>query len=206
MYRMGLVVVGLVLAGCTQPGECGQAECQAICDGMAALEEVDAEAPAAASESLTEFEKQLVDPILTDVREGIRPFTPESVGVCKGQGKVCEEYLGLTPGELPPGRYMVRAELRVPKVGEPGTWKVKFDTECTTTKKTASGESSSTSTNSREYDVRYAGNDRGYRLSPLFSFESPSSGGARSCAWKLIGSHPDGEKVIEGSFSTPAAE
>jgi hypothetical protein len=202
MRPISLVVLSLaVLSGCPA-GDCPPCPEEAHVE-QALLDHVNT-TPATGGD-LTAFEHTLVDPVLDDIRQGIRPFTSESVGICKGQGKECEEYLGLDVGELPPGQYMVRAEFRVPRSGEPGTWKVQFDTECTTTRTTASGESTSTSSNTRDYDVRYAGEDRGYRLSPLYSIDSPSTGGARSCTFKLIGLHPDGDKVIQGSWSTPDA-
>ena len=139
------------------------------------------------------------------MRKGVAAYDEQGVGICKGE-RTCDEFLGVKVGELPKGKYIVKAELQVPNVGDPGTWKVQFDTECTTTKKTANGETSSTSNYSRSYDVRYAGKDRGYRLMPLRTIESPSKGGARTCNWKLVAPHPDGDKVFEGQWSTPDAD
>ncbi|MBN2799419.1 MAG: hypothetical protein JXX28_09755 [Deltaproteobacteria bacterium] len=198
-----------LLSGCgSAPGACGEAECASICAGKDAAPAGTAAtaAKAGAATTLTPFEKSLVQPMLDDIREGVRPWEEGGVGICEGQGKTCDRFLGMEAGELPEGKYMVRADVRVPKVGEVGTWKLKLDTECVTTKKTANGETTSTSNNSREYDVRYAGEDRGYRLSPLYTIDSPSKGGARACTWKLTAPHPDGDKVFQGSWSTPAAE
>lgn len=191
-----LLSVALTLAGCASK-PCGDAECAPVCEKAAA-------ANSATSLTLTPFEKGLVDPMLADIREGVRPFSENSVGFCKGNGKECEEFLGFDVGELPPGQYMIRADVRVPKTGEPGTWKLKLDTKCVTTRQTANGEVSSESNNTRELDVRYAGEDRGYRLSPLYTVESPSKGGARKCTWVL--SAPNGDRVQEwkGSWATPA--
>ena len=199
------------LWGCSQaPAKCGEAECKAVCAAMApaapaAAAKAGMAAPAEAA-SMSAFERSVLDPMLDDVRQGIRPFADNAVGICKGEGKECDEWVGTDVGELPEGRYILRAELRVPKYGEQGTWKVRLDTSCETTKVTKSGESKNTQNNSKEYDVRYIGEERGYRLSPLFTIESPSKGGARTCSWKLAMLHPDGEKVIEGKWSTPDAD
>lgn len=198
------------LMGCSQaPAKCGEAECKAICDNKAPAATPPpaaaglAEAPIGA---MTAFERSILDPLLEDVRQGIRPWDGEAVGICKSEGKECEGFLGTDVGELPAGRYILRAELKVPKYGEAGTWKVRLDTSCETTKKTKTGESKNTSNNSKEYDVRNLGDERGYRLSPLFTIESPSKGGARVCTWKLVMMHPDREKVIEGKWMTPDAD
>ncbi|TNE84533.1 MAG: hypothetical protein EP330_29025 [Deltaproteobacteria bacterium] len=110
-------------------------------------------------------------------------------------------------GELAPGDYILQAELRVPKTGDKGTWKVKVDYECTYEKKSESGSSTSTKTSSREYDVVYAGESRGYRLVPLRKIKSPHDGGSsETCTWKITAPHPDGDKVYEGGWTAPASE
>ncbi|MCA9549099.1 MAG: hypothetical protein KC933_03625 [Myxococcales bacterium] len=199
------------LWGCSQaPAKCGEVECKAICEKAAppaTAKPATPSAPAApATAGLSTFEHSVLDPLLDDVRQGIRPWSDESVGICKGEGKECEEWVGTDVGELPEGRYMLRAELRVPKYGEQGTWKVRLDTNCETTKVTKTGESKNSQNNSKEYDVRYIGEERGYRLSPLFTIESPSKGGTRTCTWKLTMLHPDGDKSIEGKWTTPDAD
>jgi hypothetical protein len=202
--RLSLGMIALIanLGGCgSAPAECGKAECAAVCEAAAPAAPA---APVAEAAKVSSFEAGLVDPILKDVRAGVRPFGEDSIGICKGV-KQCDEFLGNNAGELGEGRYMVRAELGVPNVGDPGTWKITFDLECTTTRKTANGDQTSTSNYSREYDVRYAGKDRGYRLQPLRTIESPSKGGARSCKYKITAPHPDGDKVYDGSWSTPEA-
>jgi len=35
--------------------------------------------------------------------------------------------------------------------------------------------------------------------------DSPSTSGARTCTWKLVLAHPDGDKTIEGQWSVPEA-
>lgn len=207
VFGWGVVTV-LALAGCggKAAGPCGEAECKAVCaQAGAGGSGGTAKAPASGG-GLSAFEHQIVDPMIEDLRQGIRPFSDKSVGLCKGQGKDCEEFLGTTVDELPAGKYMLRAELRAPKLGGAGTWKVRLDTSCETTKKTKTGESKTTSTNSKELEVQYLGEDRGYRLSPLVTIESPSTGGARACTWKLAMLHPDGEKVLEGRWATPDAD
>ncbi|MEZ4320068.1 MAG: hypothetical protein R3F61_21335 [Myxococcota bacterium] len=203
------------IVGCGgAPAECGPAECADVC-GDAAMPTptpgpgpapVAAPAPSGGG-AMTAYENELLNPLLSDIREGVRPFGPEGIGLCKASGKECDEYLGMSSsGDLPEGDYMLRAELAVPKTGEKGTWKLKFDLDCTTTKATTNGESTTTSTQSKEYDVIYAGADRGYRLQPLWTITSPGKYGKQDCKYKLTGPHPDGDKVYEGSWSVPAAE
>lgn len=193
-------MVGLLaMAGGCSGGEkeCGPAECAGVCA---------AEAPAevAAAPALTAFEHQLLDPALEDVRGGVRPFAEGVVGICKGQGKECEEFLGLTPGELPPGKYMLRGEYRVPRVGAAGTWKLRLERECTITRTTEDGTvTTNRSGSGKDYDMIYTGEDRGYRLSPMVVIDSPSPVGAQSCTFSLIAVHPDGNSRIEGSWSVP---
>jgi hypothetical protein len=152
---------------------------------------------------LTSFEQGLVGPLLSDVREGVQPYNEQSIGICKGQGRDCAEFLGTSGEELPPGEYMVRAELKVPRVGDKGTWRVKFTAECTTTRKTERGETTSTNTTSKEYDVQYAGTERGSRLSPLYTIRSPDPSGEKHCNYKLTSLHPDHPTEWTGSWSVP---
>lgn len=200
-----------LLVGCGGPADCGVKECADICaQGEAPAPDATKPDPTPApsgSANMTSFEASLLGPVLEDVRAGVRPFGAEGIGVCKGRGKTCDEYLGTTvDAPLPEGEYMLRAELAVPDSGERGTWKVKFDLECTTTRKTEKGENSATSNQSREYDVIYAGKDRGYRLQPLWTINSPNRYGASDCKYKITAPHPDGDKVYEGSWKVPAKE
>ncbi|MCA9489958.1 MAG: hypothetical protein KC621_08545, partial [Myxococcales bacterium] len=123
----------LLACGAPTTAECGPAECAAVC------EQSPAPAPAsdpvtegkagkqgkAGGQKMTSFEHQLLDEVLDDVRAGVRPWDDQSVGVCAGK-KECTTFLGLDAGELGKGDYMVKAELRVPQIGEKGTWKVEF--------------------------------------------------------------------------------
>lgn len=205
----------MAMMGCGGPTECGVTECADVCAKStpaaipappAAAVEAPASAPASGG-SLSSFEAELVGPLLEDLRAGVRPYTDEGIGICKGSGKDCSKFLGLSPGELGPGSHMVRAELSVPKGGERGTWKVQFDVECTTTKNTANGSSTNTSNYNKSYDVVYAGKDRGFRLQPLYKIDSPNPGGARDCKYKLTAPHPDKEPTVwSGSWMVPAAK
>lgn len=158
---------------------------------------------ASASAGLTSFEQSLVGPLLSDVRAGVQPWDEQSIGICKGQGRECQEYLGASTEELPPGEYMMRAELKVPQVGSKGAWRVKLETECTTTRRTERGESVTTSTSSKEYEVQYAGTERGSRLSPLVTIRSPEPSGAKHCTYTLTSLHPDTPLEWKGSWSVP---
>lgn len=199
--RFGCItILATLLVACGgEPAECGAAECADICAATP-----DPEPAADAGPELTSFEQDLLDPVIKDVRQGVRPFNDEGIGICKGTQQ-CDEFLGLEAKELPPGKYMVRAELEVPDVGEKGTWKVDFSTNCVTIKDTANGENRSNNEYNRSYDVVHNRADRGYRLQPLRTIESPSKYGKRECSWKLVAPHPDGDKVYEGFWSVPGA-
>jgi hypothetical protein len=193
------------LVACGEPQvRCGVDECSEVCASTmrpdAAKGPMDTPAtPPAVDRSV--FEQELLAAALQDVRDGVRPWDERAIGVCAGK-KECKEYLGTDAGELPPGDYVVRAELRVPASGEKGTWKVKFASECTLER--PQGEPT-ISTYSREYDVTYAGPDRGFRLLPLRAFESPAKEGRQSCKWTLTAPHPSGsgERVWEGGWKVP---
>lgn len=190
---MRVLSLALLLAGCGG-GECDEAACAGVC------------AAKAASGQLTAFEQGLVGPLLEDVRQGVRPLGPESLGVCKGKGRECEQFLGADVGELPPGEYMLFGELRAPNAGEVDTWKARLEIDCEVTRTTPAGTTTTPQQTRREYTVRYSGPDRGYKISPMYPIDSPSRGGARACTWRVIGAHPDGDKVYQGSWSTPAAD
>ena len=129
------------LLGCGggAPAECGPAECADVCakEAPAPAPAPDAAPSAGTGVDLNGFESSLLQPLLDDLRGGVRPFGDEGIGLCTGE-KECDKYLGLTHSDpLPPGKHMVKAELLVPNIGPPGTWKVTFDPECTTTRVTA---------------------------------------------------------------------
>ncbi len=197
----------LWLVGCGGgTAECGPAECADICargEAPAPSPATAPPAPAPAAAAMSDFEHQLIDPLVEDVRGGVRPWSDQSVGICKGK-KTCDEFLGREPGELPKGDYIVMAELRVPNVGPKGTWTVTFETDCTSIRETPNGESRDTRNYNRTYEVTYAGDERGFRLMPLRMIESPSGSSRTECTWRLKAPHPDGDKVVEGSWSTPA--
>ena len=216
------VVASLFISSCTPPAppppaKCGAIECAPICATAKPIDKAPAaipgtpakpidETPPTPTTGMTEFERTLADPMLEDIRAGVRPWGDEAVGLCKGQGKECDGFIGLEAPDLADGEYMLRAELRVPRTGGEDTWKVKLDTECTVTTKTESGESTNTRSRSNEYTVRWVGEDRGYRLSPLHKITSPSPGGAEACTWTLTALHPDTPATYEGRWSVPGAK
>lgn len=201
-----------MIIGCGGTADCGTAECADICAKQepaapAPAAPVGAPAPAKASAGLSSFEQQIVGPILEDMRAGVRPYGPEGVGICKGSGKTCDSYLGLSPGELAEGTHMLKAELAVPDAGEKGTWKIQLNVDCTTTRESGNSKSTSTNNYNKEYTVFYAGKDRGYRLSPLYKIDSPHQGGSRECTYKITAPHPSGEATeFTGSWSVPEAK
>ena len=198
-------ITALTLVGCGgTEATCGEAECASFVEAaLADAASAEAEQPGTV---LTGFEETLLAPLVEDIREGVRPFSDESVGICGGE-RSCDEYLGTDVGELGEGKYIVMAELRVPNAGDTGTWTVEFATDCTITRTNADGGTSTSNTDSsRSYDVRYAGTERGYRLMPLRTISSPTTGGSRECTYTLTAPHPDGDKVYSGSWSTVAGE
>ncbi len=201
---LSTVALCLSLAACGTSATCGEAECAPFV--AAAIADANAVPAEPQGTLVTGFEETLLKPLMEDIQAGVRPFSEQGVGICRGE-RTCDEYLGTDVGELAPGKYIVMAELRVPNVGDPGTWKVNFQTECGITRTSSGGELTTSNTDSsREYDVRYAGTERGYRLMPLRTITSPSNGGTRNCTYSITAPHPDGDKVYSGSWSTPEGE
>ena len=198
-----LTIAMLALTACGgSDATCGEAECAAFVEAaVTAATSAEADQPGIV---LTGFENELLSPVVEDVRQGVRPFTDQGIGICRGE-RTCDEYLGTDVGELPEGKYIVMAELLVPDVGERGTWTIEFATECAINRVSSDGTVSTSNTDSsRSYDVLYAGSERGYRLMPLRTITSPSTGGQRECTYTITAPHPDGDKVYTGSWSTPA--
>ncbi|MFT7521609.1 MAG: hypothetical protein ACI9MC_003760 [Kiritimatiellia bacterium] len=195
---------GLVACDGGAPAKCDQAACAGICDGRPAPQTGAAVDPSTAGLALTGFEEGMLKTVVEDVRQGVRPMDGQSLGICpKGEGRECPNMLGMVPGELAEGDYILYGSFAVPNVGDKGTWKIRLDTECITTRKTDNGESSNTTQYSKEYDVVFAGKDRGYTLSPLRRITSPGKNGAQACTFKMVAPHGDGDKVYEGSWSVP---
>src|SRR5688500_5232067 len=97
----------LAMTACGADGTCGPVECAGVCASAAAGSVTGASgtappAPAASGGATTSFEKQLVDPLLTSVRAGVQPWSENSIGICKGEGRDCEEFLGTSVTDLPP--------------------------------------------------------------------------------------------------------
>lgn len=147
---------------------------------------------------LTEEEFALLKDDLEDLRAGVRPFDATAIGVCALDDKSCGRFIGLDAPDLPPGEYLLAAELRAPRLGPSEGWPVSVATECTFT-----GPSGSrTTSDQKTYTVRYAGEERGYRLR-LRTIRSPNPGGAGACTYTLsvVGSGA----AWSGSWSMPAA-
>jgi len=195
-----LILATLTACGGQQPPS---AEACAQYAGKPAAAGSGTAAAPAAGPTLSAFEQSLVGPVLDDVRAGVRPFGDEAIGVCAGE-RNCDKFIGMKAEDLPPGKYMLQALLRVPKTGDKGSWKIDFSTECTTTKNTSSGETSTTSSSTQSYEVYYAGEERPFRLAPLRTITSPDKGGARACTYTIVAPHPDGDKIYKGSWSVPA--
>lgn len=203
--------LALLAAACTGgPAAVDEAACASICAQQASggASAGDAEA-APEGMVLSAYEQELFSGLVEEVRQGVRPFDDQSLGICpKGDNtRRCDEMLGSSPGELPEGEYILYGSFRVPNVGERGSWKVKLIVECELTRTLPDG-TTKTDTRppyEREYEVVYAGEDRGYTLSPMRRITSPGRNGAESCTYKVVSPSPDGDKVYEGAWSVPAA-
>jgi len=189
----------LISAGCgSGPSECGPAECAEVLAQAAAGAQSEGGDPSALL--LEPHERTLILPLLEDLRAGIRPFGEDSVGVCRGAHS-CDEFLGTDVGVLPPGDYVIMAELAVPRVGGSGAWTATFETQCTLQRPGAEPE---VVDYNRTYALRHAGADRGFRILPLRTIASPAGKLAADCTWKLTAPHPGTDAVFSGSWQTPA--
>ncbi len=156
----------------------------------------EADCPAAALE-VEAWEAELLQPMLEDIREGVILYG-EQFGICQGRSK-CDTFLGAEPDLLPPGAYMVRAEVQAPSVGE--DWQVRFEVTC-------EKSDSEARLHEKIYAVKYTGKTRGFRLQPLWTIQSPHPGGARDCHYTLTplrGDTPIGDPWT-GRYRTPAEE
>lgn len=152
--------------------------------------------PAAEGTALSSFQASLLDPLTESVRAGVQPWRGAGIGVCQG-ARTCEADLGSSPGALPAGEYLIRADLTVPPVGGPQTWTVVFEVTCT-------AEGAEPETYRRTYTLTSPGLDRPYRLPVLRRMTSPNPGGPESCTYRLSAPYPEREPAIlvEGAWST----
>lgn len=132
--------------------------------------------------TLEAWEAALLKDQLDDLRAGVRPYGERGFGLCTGT-KTCKEFLGTEPSRLEPGSYLLRAELAVPQLGE--GWKAHLERTCD------DGGTPYT----RDFDVRYAGAGRGYRLEPLFRVEVKAGDKAKSCTATLTPVRPNGAEA-----------
>jgi len=157
---------------------------------------------------ISKQEAALLDGYLVDLRKGIREWSAEAIGICKGKSRDCEEFLGKEVKLTEEGTYSVRAEFQAPELQPEGGWKIEFSVDCEITRKKGDKETKTSKTYSKTYDGishRPEGGN-GYRLSPLYSMKSPSSRGEESCKWKIQGNNLEEPVVWEGSYYIPAKE
>lgn len=156
---------------------------------------------------LSEAEITLLQPFLDDIREGIRPFDEKGIGICKGLDRECEEFLGTSVGDLPPGDYQLRADLVAPKLSPEEKWEMQVDIKCQVTRKLKNGDSKTDQDWSKTYKISHTNNkEHGYRLSPLRKITSPSKYGRQDCTYVMTAKNANGDKTYEGSWSVPAEE
>jgi hypothetical protein len=148
--------------------------------------------------AIEDWEAQILGPTLEELREGVHPLGEQGFGVCRGKTE-CEEFLGQAPGDLAPGEYFLRTELKVPRAGS--AWKAEFNIECRTV-----GKETPPQVHKRSYDLKYMGPERGQRIQPLWRIQSPHPNGVRTCSYSLTPIRPDGVagKAWEGTYTTPA--
>ena len=207
MTRAGFVLA--LLVGCTgAPAQVDEAACASICDARDTTATTTPEA-GASNIKLSAFEEQLFATPVEDVRAGVRPFDDSSLGICpKGENtRRCDKMLGTDVGELAEGEYILYGSFRVPRIGDRGTWKVKLKVECEVTRTLPDGTTRTDTRNpyEREYEVVFAGEEHGYKLSPMRRITSPGKNGAEACTYTITAPHPDGDKVYTGSWSVPEA-
>lgn len=190
-----------VLFACQAPKPCGEVECKEHC-GKAAPASSAGDALGLSPEQIS-----FLEPLMSDLKAGVRAWDDKSVGVCTGQGKECGSFVGREVVEpLPAGQYMLRAELAVPKLGGKGTWQLRYELECEIVIAEEGGERTTSYTRDKTYDVHYIGDERGYRLSPLHTIESPRKRGTETCRYTLTGLGPATMEPMRGGWVIPEAE
>ena len=153
---------------------------------------------------VSKAELELLQPFLKDLRGGIREFSANSVGICEGQSKNCDAFVGLDTGELAEGKYMIRGDFQAPKLKPEGGWKIKFAVDCEITKVSKNSTSTTTKNYSKEYTINHVNRtEYGYRLSPLYNIESPSNSGTHKCSWSITGENLDAPVVWKGTYTIP---
>ncbi len=153
---------------------------------------------------LDPWEESAIIPIVETLRAGVRLEGERGLGICRGRSR-CEQFLGADSGELPPGEYFLRAEVRAPAVGE--GWKLLFRVRCEVTVTGPTGETSIAAPIEHEqtWSLPAGAATDGHRIEPLWRIRSPAKGGARQCHYSVQGLRPDGAAGVEhsGSYAVP---
>jgi hypothetical protein len=149
--------------------------------------------------TLSEREWELFGPALQDLRLGARPWDDHGIGVCGGAA--CETFLGLTPDLLPPGKWRLLANLRLPALGR-HPWSVTFRQTCEMTRNPGTPEASTTTEDTvQTYEVVWQSETRGALLDPLVLIPSPDPVVHRLCGWDLTASSTPGTtRRWEGAY------
>jgi len=111
---------------------------------------------------------------IEDLRGGVRPFSEQSVGICrceKSCGRDCEEYVGLVANNPPEGNYQVRAALHTPRLMPDEMLQVKFEHACEVTIEGKHGTRTSTDNYDRTFQLGKSNRKHGYRLAMTKTFE-----------------------------------
>lgn len=196
----------LVLLSCdVQPRPCGAEDCAKDCDLLLPGGRLRERAPSQTdgpSPELTAAEYAAFEDALLDIRAGIRPWSDDSVGVCVGANG-CVESLGPNPGVLPPGSYVVSADLRAPKAkGE--FWRFVFRQRCAATHPTDPDAERELIDIEQEHPVAWVSETRPASFGALATITSPHPDKHLDCAWHLELHNPLKVELIEGTYEVPA--
>jgi hypothetical protein len=113
-------VAALLVACHAEPEPCTDDDCDARCAESVTQ-------PPPGLPELTALERKLLGDRLRDHRAGVRLTGEQGFGVCTGSNS-CERWVGANLKDpLPPGSYVVHAELAVPP---DGAWTVTVQTTC----------------------------------------------------------------------------
>lgn len=196
-----LTLAALVACGGAPPGRAPDPTCDAEACAPACAPH-DAPMPPGLTPDalvLSEREWAIFGEEIRDYRLGIQPWDDHGVGVCGGAQ--CETFLGLTPGLLPPGNWRVRANLRVPTLGQ-HTWRVFFRETCEMVLGAGTPTPSTTTEDHvQQFEVSWQSETRGALLDALTLIPSPDPKAHRLCGWDITATGPGGAmRRWEGAY------
>jgi hypothetical protein len=204
-----LLVTGSLLALSCAPAEpepCGEADCLEQCPSMmpgSVLRTRTSRGRPGGEPVLSDAEWEIFAPELRDLRQGVRAWSEDSVGLCTGVSG-CSSFVGLDAGVLPAGEYVVTAALRVPRLGDTNHWRGIFRRQCAflmPDSKTVQRMEPLLS----EHGFQFITDDKPFVLPELARATSPHPEFHVSCAWELEFHNPLAIDTISGSYEIPTA-